>query len=174
MEDRFDRFLQPAGRDRLGNPVRDSGNGVFILPLVQSGFGVLGRGEWSGNAPAAGGLDCSDPRYAVLVSAAAVGAELAGVDPVVDDVDADRESFRGGADADFACCVRRWWLDMVNVTDPLDGFGIEEIAVAGAQAGGGEFDDELIDDVVGSEPNDHLGGGGRGFGSPVRAAAAVR
>jgi len=76
----------------------------------------------------------------VLVSSAAVCAELAGVNPVVDDVDADRESVRGGADADFACRVWRWCLDVVNVADPLDGFDIEEIAVTGAQAGGGELE----------------------------------
>jgi len=47
MEVRFKDRLQHQHQARLDHPVSDSGDGVFILPLLQSGFGVVGRGEWS-------------------------------------------------------------------------------------------------------------------------------
>src|SRR6266567_5795737 len=126
------------------------------------GLGLRDEMDGVGDALTAGDLDCGGPRYAVAVSAAAVCAELAGVDPVVDDVDADSELFGGCADTDFACCVRRRCLDVVDVTDPLDGFDVEGVAVAGAKAGGGEFGDEFVVGADGSETDDHLGCGGRG------------
>ncbi len=43
LEDRFQNHLQRS----LNDPVGDRRDGVFILPLLQSGFGVVERGEWS-------------------------------------------------------------------------------------------------------------------------------
>src|SRR5664280_1035203 len=47
MEDRFDLRLQPLGRHRLGDPVRNGGDGGFILRSLPLGvrFGISLRGE---------------------------------------------------------------------------------------------------------------------------------
>ncbi len=43
LEDGFQHQFQR----RLHHPVGHGRDGVFILPLLQSGFGVVRRGEWS-------------------------------------------------------------------------------------------------------------------------------
>ncbi len=43
LEDRFQHQLEGC----LDHPVGHGRDGVFILPLMQSGFGVVRRGEWS-------------------------------------------------------------------------------------------------------------------------------
>ena len=148
MENRLGPGFQPQRHYSLRDSVRDSGDGDFILPLLQSRLGLDlvscdrrwprrpgdvvmmtagtdiagwsvpltraglagGRVEVAGllDPGAASGLDLVVPGDVQPAALAPAGGELAGVDPVVDDMNAAAELVGGFGDADLAVGGGRW------------------------------------------------------------------
>src|SRR5215207_570091 len=108
------------------------GSALWMFGLRSSAVGWL-RGEVAGleYAVAAFRFDLAVPGDADAAGEPAVGVEVAGFDPVVDDVGADFEALGCLLDGDLADAegVQLW--EVVGVAGPGDGFGVVAAAVAG-------------------------------------------
>src|SRR6266568_4378233 len=132
------------------------------VPLT--GLGPAGRRvEVAGllDPGAASGLNLVVPGDVQPAALAAAGCELAGVDPVVDDIGAAAEPAGGPGHGDLAVGVGSRGGDVVGVADPLHGLDVERAAVPGGQPGGVQLPGQVGGGRDGAEPTDHLHRWGR-------------
>src|SRR4051812_47286743 len=82
------------------------------------------------------GLDLGGPGDAPASGRVPAGRDLSEPDPVVDRVAFDAQPCGGLLDGDFsvAQALRAGGADLEGVADPADGFDVERVAFAGAEA----------------------------------------
>ena len=115
---------------------------------------------------AAGGLDLGGEADREAAAAGAAGLELAGLDPLVDDVVGDVEALSDVVDAELVVAEWGWRGDAVVPAQPAHGVLVERAAAGGQLTGLVETVGELGVGVRGPEFAQQLGdfGGARGAG----------